>query len=270
MSTNFCEETFYSYISGLPSTTKRRFYLTDPLLLKVGTSDIKIRFEKGEWQALTPSTICFLPKGKSIEICNNGSYHRPEVDVIPLCGQMLKDFYLQHASLLIDRQKNTVNNQICFTDFHKNPMIEIVFQSTKNEVSAPTDEHNIKIYLNFILSFFLFTEGFIQTLYSSINVSIKDKVYNLIFHNIGKQCCSLDSIAKQLHMSASTLKRRLADEHTCFSKISLQSRMNKAMILSKANNMPMTLIAQEVGYDDIPFFISTFKNYHHNQSPSFV
>ncbi|MEX6384063.1 hypothetical protein AB6F61_14125 [Providencia hangzhouensis] len=79
-----------------------------------------------------------------------------------------------------------------------------------------------------------------------MNISIKDKVYDLIFHSAGKQCLTLDTIAKKLHMSPSTLKRRLASEHTSFSKISLMSRMNKAMILSRTENMPMTRIAQEV------------------------
>ncbi|MEX6219919.1 hypothetical protein AB6G21_04655 [Providencia hangzhouensis] len=68
-------------------------------------------------------------------------------------------------------------------------------------------------------------------------------------------------------MSPSTLKRRLASEYTCFSKISLMSRMNKAMILSRTENMPMTRIAQEVGYDDVLYFLLAFKSFH--AQPSF-
>ncbi len=44
------------------------------------------------------------------------------------------------------------------------------------------------------------------------------------------------------------------------------SRMNKAMILSRTENMPMTRIAQEVGYDD-PLFLLAFKSFH--AQPSF-
>lgn len=103
---------------------------------------------------------------------------------------------------------------------------------------------------------------FTSTLYVSMNISIKDKVYDLIFHSAGKQCHTLDTIAKKLHMSPSTLKRRLASEYTSFSKISLMSRMNKAMMLSRTENMPMTRIAQEVGYDDVPYFLLAFKSFH--------
>nr|WP_282558948.1 helix-turn-helix domain-containing protein [Providencia alcalifaciens] len=68
-------------------------------------------------------------------------------------------------------------------------------------------------------------------------------------------------------MSTSTLKRRLASEDTNFSTISLTSRMNKAMMLSKVDNMPMPRIAQEVGYDDIPHFIQAFKNFYQQSQP---
>ncbi|MEZ2759332.1 helix-turn-helix domain-containing protein [Providencia vermicola] len=265
MSTTFCEKSFYSYINSLPDIAKNSFYLMHSLLLKVTTNEINIRIENGEWQTLTPSNICFLPKGKSIEIINNDNSHPITVDILPITDEMLKYFYLQHTEFLVSEKKTKLNNRVCFTNLHENPIIENALLSIKKEISTSTDKHKIKIYLNFILSFFLLVDGFIPSLHASINVSIKDKVYDLIFHSTGKQCCTLDTVAKQLHMSASTLKRRLASEYTSFSKISLMSRMNKAMILSKVNKMPMTRIAHEVGYDDVPFFMSTFKNYYRSQ-----
>lgn len=261
MSNFFCEKTFCSYINSSPDIGRNRFYLTHSLLLRTCETDIGIRLEDGEWQTFTTSNICYLPKGKLVEIINNDRHHAPIVEFIPITDEMLKYFYQQHAALLI-YGKTKPTARVCCIDLHENPIIENVFISARKEISASIATHKVNIYLNFILSFFLLMDDFIPILHASIHRSIKDKVYDLIFHNAGKQCCTLDVIAKKLHMSTSTLKRHLAREQTSFSKISLMSRMNKAMMLSKTNNLPMTRIAQEVGYDDVPYFLLTFKNFH--------
>ncbi|HEC8325343.1 MULTISPECIES: helix-turn-helix domain-containing protein [Providencia] len=262
MSTNFCVKSFHSYIETLSNKIKNSFYLTHSLLFKVSSGEIEMRIEEGPWQTLTVSDICFLPKGSSIEIINRDNHNRLAIDVLPMTTDMLKSFYQQHAELFINKKKNASTSQICCTGLHENPIIEDVFHSAIKEINAPSNHNVIHIHLNFILSFFLLVNEFTSTLYASINISIKDKVYDLIFHSAGKQCHTLDTIAKKLHMSSSTLKRRLASEYTNFSKISLMSRMNKAMILSRTENMPMTRIAREVGYDDVPYFLLAFKSFH--------
>lgn len=267
MSTNFCVKSFHSYIENLSNKIKNSFYLTHSLLFKVSSGEIEMRIEEGQWQKLTTSDICLLPKGSSIEIINRDSHNPLAADVLPMTSDMLKSFYQQHAALFVDKKivnkkKTPSISQICCTSLQENPIIEDVFHAAIKEVNAPSSHNVIHIHLSFILSFFLLVNEFTSTLYASINISIKDKVYDLIFHSAGKQCHTLDTIAKKLHMSSSTLKRRLASEYTSFSKISLMSRMNKAMILSRTENMPMTRIAQEVGYDDVPYFLLAFKSFH--------
>lgn len=262
MSTNFCVKSFNTYIETLSNKIKNSFYLTHSLLFKVKSGEVEIRIEEGPWQKLTVADICFLPKGSSIEIINRDNHNLLAVDVLPLTTDMLKSFYQQHAALFINKKKTHSISQICCTSLQENPIIEDVFHSAIKEANSPTSHNIIHIHLNFILSFFLLVNEFTSTLYVSMNISIKDKVYDLIFHSAGKQCHTLDTIAKKLHMSPSTLKRRLASEYTSFSKISLMSRMNKAMMLSRTENMPMTRIAQEVGYDDVPYFLLAFKSFH--------
>ncbi|EMC8780953.1 helix-turn-helix domain-containing protein [Providencia rettgeri] len=262
MSTNFCVKSFHTYIETLSNKIKNSFYLTHSLLFKLSSGEIDMRIEEGPWQKLTASDICFLPKGVSIEIINRDSQNLLAVDVLPMTTDMLKSFYQQQSALFINKKKTSSVSQICCTNLQENPIIENVFNSAIKEVNSPTNHNIIHIHLNFILSFFLLVNEFTPTLYASINISIKDKVYDLIFHSAGKQCHTLDTIAKKLHMSSSTLKRRLASEYTSFSKISLMSRMNKAMILSRTENMPMTRVAQEVGYDDVPYFLLAFKSFH--------
>ncbi|MFD1093594.1 helix-turn-helix domain-containing protein [Providencia vermicola] len=262
MSTNFCVKTFHTYIGTLSSTIKNSFYLTQSLLFKISSGEIEMRIEEGPWQKLTTSDICFLPKGASIEIINLDSHNPLTVDVLPVTTDMLKCFYQQHAALFIDKKIVPSIRHICSTSLQENPIIEDVFNSVIKAVNSSTNHNVIHIHLSFILSFFLFVNEFISTLCASINIQTKDKVYDLIFHSIGKQCHTLDTVAKKLHMSPSTLKRRLSNECTNFSKISLMSRMNKAMILSITESIPMARIAHEVGYDDVPYFLLTFKSFH--------
>ncbi|MGJ3355769.1 helix-turn-helix domain-containing protein [Providencia sp. Je.9.19] len=269
MSITFCEKTFHTYIETLSNKTKNSFYLTHSLLLKISIGEIKIRIEEGQWQTLTTSNICFLPKGGSIEIIRSDKYDSLAVDVIPITSEMLKCFYQQHSSLFLNKTKSKSVNNICYTELQQNPIIENVFYSATKELLLLSNNNVINIHLSFILSFFLFVDGFIPALHASMNISVKDKVYDLIFYGAGKQCCTLDTVAKKLHMSASTLKRRLSSEYTSFSKISLMSRMNKAMMLSKADNMPMTRIAHEVGYDDVSYFLLAFKSFHAQPAATF-
>lgn len=280
MSPNFCEKTFHTYIETLSYEMVGSFYLSESLLITSLSGSIYLRIEAGEWQHLTSQNICFIPKGTTIEIKKIESESPTQLNIIPLSSELLSGFYQQYHAICNPKKKPKEAHSLCAANFEKVPIIQDIFNSAYLEVTelnhnnvATHDivkKNKISIYLNFILAFFLNVDTFVPALNASLQVSVKERVYHLIFNSTGKHNSSLESIAKQLHMSAATLKRRLVSEGTSFSKISLMSRMNKAMMLSKTNNMPMTRIAQEVGYDDIPFFMSTFKNYYRTQSPAFL
>ncbi|CAG9409118.1 helix-turn-helix domain-containing protein [Providencia alcalifaciens] len=280
MSLNFCEKTFHSYIEDLSSETESAFYLSETLLLTVSLGEVMIRLKTGEWRTLTSKDVCFLPKDQIIEMKKNAPSDTVILSIIPLPANILNVFNQQYLPVCIQKEKIGKKNQLCVANFEMVPIIKDIFHYAYQDINelqqcsySENDiikKNKISIYLNFILAFFLNVNEFIPALHLSINVSIKEKVYNLVFNNVGKQNSNLGSIAKQLYMSPATLKRRLTSEGTSFSQVSLMSRMNKAMMLSKTNNIPMTRIAQEVGYDDIPFFMSTFKKYYRTQISSFL
>ncbi|MGF7411099.1 helix-turn-helix domain-containing protein [Providencia alcalifaciens] len=276
MSIVFCEETLINYIKAAPCEIKNHFYLSNAILLKVKQGGICLRIENGEWCNLSTNNICFLPKGKVIEFIKKAVSEKIALDIMPVSAEMLNYFYKQNSALFIEKKKTHYHSQVCTTDISNTPILGEVFYSAIQEIrhlEMNTDtkiknvDNKMAIHLNFVLSFFLLENTFYPTLQTSMNVLTKDKVYDYIYHNSGKQHCTLELIAKQLHMSTSTLKRRLASEDTNFSTISLTSRMNKAMMLSKVDNMPMPRIAQEVGYDDIPHFIQAFKNFYQQSQP---
>lgn len=277
MSIIFCEKTFNACIDEASNTSISRFYLPNSILLKINQGKLSLRIDEGEWCKLTVNNLCFLPKGKVIEIIKETGLEPLNVDALPISTQRLHHFYKQNSALFLDKKNTRYQAQVCTTDISNMPILGDVFYSaiqnirhlgiTADHLMKQSENNKITIHLNFVLSFFLLENMFYPTLQASINIAFRDKVYDYIYHNSGKQDCSLGAIAKQLHVSASTLKRRLANEETNFSTISLMSRMNKAMMLSKVYKMPMSRIAQEVGYDDIPHFFQTFKKFHQqNQS----
>lgn len=277
MPPNFCEKTFHSYIEDLSSEMVGSFHLSESLLITPHHGSIYLRIEAGEWQHLISYNICFIPKGTILEIKKIESVSPIQLNILPLSSELLSGFYQQYHTIINPKKKSKEANILCVANFEKVTIIQDIFSSARLEIAefnnnAMTHDivkkNKISIYLNFILAFFLNVDTFVSALNTSLHITVKDRVYQLIFNSSGKHDSNLESIASQLHMSAATLKRRLVSEGTSFSKISLMSRMNKAMMLSKTNNMPMTRIAQEVGYDDIPFFLSTFKNYH--RSPTFL
>lgn len=71
---------------------------------------------------------------------------------------------------------------------------------------------------------------------------------------------SLQSMAKNLNMSVSTLQRRLKELHTTFQKIKSEVRVNKAKALLRHTEQSLDSIADSLGYSDASNFSKSFKS----------
>ncbi|EPJ2545261.1 helix-turn-helix domain-containing protein [Escherichia albertii] len=93
------------------------------------------------------------------------------------------------------------------------------------------------------------------------NISVSGKVYNLIINEPSFQW-TLGTVAAHLFMSESTLKRKLKNEGTSFSKVYSDARMNHAKELLEKNpsGLKIKKIAHMCGFRNESYFISCFKN----------
>lgn len=121
-------------------------------------------------------------------------------------------------------------------------------------------------FLLFLLTAFLRIPESYETIINSAKITFKERVYNIIYASADKQW-KLPEVSKQISMSASTLKRRLADEGTSFSYIYLSARMNFAASLLRTGKHKVKVVAFKCGYDSTSYFIQCFKK-HFKTTPS--
>lgn len=92
-------------------------------------------------------------------------------------------------------------------------------------------------------------------------VSVSGKVYNIIINEPELQW-TLRKVADRLFMSESTLKRKLKNENTSFSKIYNNVRMNhaKELLEKSPSGLKIKKVAQMCGFKNESYFITCFRN----------
>jgi len=71
---------------------------------------------------------------------------------------------------------------------------------------------------------------------------------------------TLGHAAQLFHMSEATLRRRLAAENTSFTETLSDTRMTRALALLHTTDLPISRVAQEVGYGSPSQFATRFKD----------
>ncbi|WP_271410189.1 AraC family transcriptional regulator [Pseudomonas sp. Q1-7] len=82
-----------------------------------------------------------------------------------------------------------------------------------------------------------------------------------------REACDLDSVARQLHRSERTLRRHLQRLNTSFQRLLDEVRYDKARQLLAQTDLPIYLIAEQLGYSETASFRHAFQRWS-GQSPS--
>jgi len=72
---------------------------------------------------------------------------------------------------------------------------------------------------------------------------------------------TLDEIASQLYMSASTLKRRLKEQETTYQKLKDEVRLEQAQEMLQEEHVSLEDISEKLGFSDASNFTKAFKNW---------
>ncbi|EIT0559044.1 helix-turn-helix domain-containing protein, partial [Salmonella enterica subsp. enterica serovar Enteritidis] len=129
--------------------------------------------------------------------------------------------------------------------------------SNCNNKSCIENEELIPYFLLFLLTAFLRLPESYEIILSSAQITLKERVYNIISSSPSRQW-KLTDVADHIFMSTSTLKRKLAEEGTSFSDIYLSARMNQAAKLLRIGNHNVNAVALKCGYDSTSYFIQCF------------
>jgi AraC-like DNA-binding protein len=72
---------------------------------------------------------------------------------------------------------------------------------------------------------------------------------------------TLEDVAKSLHVSSRTLKRRLAEEGTTFKELADHARRDEALRLVGGTELALEAIAERLGYSDLANFSRAFRRW---------
>ncbi|MGL6041663.1 MAG: helix-turn-helix transcriptional regulator, partial [Deefgea sp.] len=87
--------------------------------------------------------------------------------------------------------------------------------------------------------------------------ALAERVQQLIMLNAAKEW-TVDAMANQLHVGASTLRRQLDKEGTSFRQLLEQVRLNIALGMIQTTKQPIGAIAQQCGYASASRFSARF------------
>ena len=90
-------------------------------------------------------------------------------------------------------------------------------------------------------------------------MSSTEKVRQLLEKDLGQR--TNHGVAQALSMSSSTLKRRLAEEGTTYSKVRQSLLYEHAMLRLLDRSVSVSEIATELGYSDLANFSHAFKRW---------
>jgi AraC-like DNA-binding protein len=72
---------------------------------------------------------------------------------------------------------------------------------------------------------------------------------------------TLEQVARTLHVSPRTLKRRLAERGTSFSELLDELRRDRALLLLRSSDVSLDAVAERLGYSDVANFTRAFRRW---------
>ena len=95
-----------------------------------------------------------------------------------------------------------------------------------------------------------------------LGLSTNRRVKSFILSRIEKETITQELAAQHLNLSVSTLKKQLSAEGTGFQKLFTEVRMEKAQSLLQDDSLPISTIAERLGFAYISNFTRAFKRWH--------
>ncbi len=100
----------------------------------------------------------------------------------------------------------------------------------------------------------------------SLGLNTRRRIKSFILSRIEKEVPTLESAAKHLNISISTLKKQLSTEDTGYQKILKEVRIEKAEKFLQDDALSVSVIAERLGFGHVSNFTRAFKRWH-NCSP---
>ncbi len=93
------------------------------------------------------------------------------------------------------------------------------------------------------------------------NISLSDRVRNILKKDVSGNMPGAEAVASQLNMSTTTLRRQLQQEETSYQKLKDECRMEAAFHYLSCPELSNNDIAEKLGFDEPSAFFRSFKKW---------
>ena len=148
-------------------------------------------------------------------------------------------------------------------DYYKDnfPNTDIYFDQTENFVIVKKDIFYIS-HIESINTHYKYLLKYAQKQKQNLlDSSFENRVKNQLLIKMSNGECHINDISKDLNISTSTLKRKLKEENTTFSKILEELRKELSLLLLKDKTLSYEEIAYLLGYSEYSPFFRAFKSW---------
>lgn len=92
-------------------------------------------------------------------------------------------------------------------------------------------------------------------------LTLVEKVRNILNRDVSSSMPSADEVASMLHMSGTTLRRRLMAENAAFQALKDECRLEAALHYLNCPDLTNTMVAEKLGFDEPSAFFRAFKKW---------
>lgn len=244
--------------------TEKKVYLMNSVLMKVtdGIAEIIINNDDSKLITLVKGEIIYIERGRHITLIHNKKRPSDCVRTIELFEWLLRDMFLIMSHLsLVKLQGTRFISKSYYSIMERKNLAHIIDDFSEIKIlTCDTDRKEFTHSIYYVISFFIKLPGFTDSLVRSMKKSYAEKIYGMMISDVTKKW-SLQMCSKELHTSASTLKRKLEAEETSFRRIYLDARMSISLTLLRTTSKSISSIAHESGFSSCSSFSTTFSKY---------
>ncbi|WP_227428918.1 helix-turn-helix transcriptional regulator [Psychrobacter sp. I-STPA6b] len=209
-------------------------------------------------------SLLMFQQGRIVDIINEPLPSTPyQAIVLCLTTDYIKQFEQRQQSVLADMPILATYQQQPTAQIPLNQQLKETFFRAVNSIEAyQQDPHSLNpvIYHHRLDELLLMLASLGYQFQPKHALSISDKIFRVVGHQLHKQW-SKTTIANALHISTSTLERRLKAENTSFRQLLLCFRMEQAMSLLLQGNLSVGEVAVACGYLSASRFSQAFQQY---------
>ena len=226
-----------------------RLYMSHPVLIVVVKGEKTVRWPGGEFVVHSGGAVA-ITGGQTLDILNRGADGgQYEAYWLVWDETLLSTFVSQHGNATQTIQQALPMATIP-AGFHA--ACERAVQAIRDDaIPAPIAQHRMNEVL-----LWLHEAGGIFSMKEIVSTSHRVRC---MLSQQPAHDWAVPDVAGTLAMSEATLRRKLAADNTRFSDLLLDVRMSCAIQLLQSTTIPVTRIAQEVGYDSSSHFSVRFK-----------